>query len=92
MITPYLFHEHKIVNTRIFGATNPGHYEILPCASQRNIETSGIVQETDALVLVGPHTRQDDKVLLSALKSIHAGNFHFLHKHGHLVMHLVIQE
>lgn len=82
----HIFQKH----TRIFGATNPGHYEILPSASQRNIETSGIVQETDALVLVGPHTRQDDKVLLSALKGIHAGNFHFLRKHGQ--MHLVIQE
>lgn len=56
--------------------------KVLPCTSQCNVETSGIVEETDALVLIGPHTRQDDEVLLSALKSVHTRNFHFLHQHG----------
>lgn len=56
----------------------------LPCTSQCNIETSGIVEETDALVLIGPHTRKDDEVLLSALECIHTCNFHFLQKHGEM--------
>lgn len=67
------FHTHQYLQT-------DDRWGRLPCSSQRNIQTSGIVEETDALVLVGPHTRQDDEVLLSALKGVHTCNFHFLHK------------
>lgn len=48
------------------------------CSGQRNVETSRVVQEPDALVLVAPDTGQNDVVLLSALESINAGNFDLL--------------
>lgn len=47
-------------------------------SGQRHVETTRVVQETDALVLVCTNTRQDDEVLLSALEGIHAGNLHLL--------------
>lgn len=53
---------------------------VLPGPSERHIETSGIIEEADALVLIGPDTGQDDEVLLSALKGVHAGYFHLLQK------------
>lgn len=47
-------------------------------SGQRHIETTWVIQEANALVLIGTNTRQDDEVLLSALESIHAGNLHLL--------------
>lgn len=47
-------------------------------SGQRHIETTRVIQEANALVLIGTHTRQDDEVLLSALEGIYAGNFHLL--------------
>lgn len=55
-------------------------YVFLPGPSECHIETSGIIEEADALVLIGPHTGQDDEVLLSALKSILTGYFHLLQR------------
>ncbi len=51
---------------------------VLPGPGECHIETSGVIEEADALVLIGPHTGQDDEVLLSALKGIHTGYFHLL--------------
>lgn len=53
--------------------------EVSPGPSERDVETSGIIEKADALVLIGSHTGQDDKVLLSALEGIHTGYFYFLH-------------
>lgn len=50
----------------------------LPRSGEGHIETPGVVQEPNALVLVGTHTGQDDEVLLPALEGIHTGNLHFL--------------
>lgn len=47
-------------------------------SGQRHIETPWVVQEADALVFIGSHTRENDEVLLSALECIHTGNFHLL--------------
>lgn len=47
-------------------------------SGQRHVETPWVIQEADALVLIGTYTRQDDEVLLSALEGIYAGNFHLL--------------
>lgn len=47
-------------------------------SGQRYVETTWVIQEADALVLIGTNTRQDDEVLLSALEGVHAGNFHLL--------------
>lgn len=49
---------------------------------QRHIETTRVVQEANALVLVGTHTRQDDEIFFSALESINAGNLYFLQCDG----------
>lgn len=54
--------------------------EVSPSSSERHIKTSRVVEEADALVLIGPHAGQDDEVLLSALEGIHTGYFHFLLK------------
>lgn len=51
---------------------------VLLGSGQCHIETSRVVQEADALVLVGSHARQNDEVLLSALESVHTGDFHLL--------------
>lgn len=51
---------------------------LLPGSGQRHIETSWVIQEADALVLVSSDTRQDDEVLLSALERIHAGDLNLL--------------
>lgn len=47
-------------------------------SSQCHVESSWVVQEADALVLIGSHARQNNVVLLSALKSVHTGDFHLL--------------
>lgn len=57
---------------------SPG--KVSPGSGERHIETAGVVEEANALVLVGPHARQDDEVLLSALEGVHAGYFHLLYK------------
>lgn len=53
---------------------------VSPGSGERHIKTPGVVEEADALVLIGPHARQDDEVLLSALEGVHAGYFHLLYK------------
>lgn len=53
---------------------------VLPGPCESHIKTSGIIEEADALVLIGPHTGQDDEVLLSALKGIHTRYFHLLQR------------
>lgn len=50
----------------------------LPRSGEGHIETPGVIQEPNALVLVGTHTGQNDEVLLPALEGIHTGNLHFL--------------
>lgn len=53
---------------------------VLPGPCECHIETTWIIEEADALVLIGPHTGQDDEVFLSALESVHTGDLHLLHK------------
>lgn len=55
-------------------------YWSLLCSGQSHIQTPGVVQEANALVLIGTNTRQDDEIFLSALEGIYAGYFHLLHK------------
>lgn len=76
------FHHVMSKQTSVSADVSGRPSEVLPRTSQCNVEASGVVEEADALVLIGPHTRQDDEVLLSALKSVHTCNFHFLHPHG----------
>ena len=47
-------------------------------ASESDVQSSRVVQETDPLVLVAPNTAKDDVVLFSALECVHAGNFDLL--------------
>lgn len=46
--------------------------------SQSNVQTTGVVQETDALMFITPNAAENDVVLLSALERVDAGNFNFL--------------
>lgn len=48
--------------------------------SQGDVQTTGIVQEANTLMVVGTDTRQHNVVLFSALESIDRGNFNFLVK------------
>lgn len=50
----------------------------VPGPGERHVETSGVIKETNALVLIGSHTGENDEIFLSALESIHTGDFHFL--------------
>ena len=45
---------------------------------QSDVETTRIVQETDALVFIASDTGQDDIVLFSTLESVYTGDFDFL--------------
>ena len=49
------------------------HSHVL-CASESNVETSRVVKKPNALVLVGPHARQDDVVLLTSLECVDRGD------------------
>ena len=40
------------------------------CTGEGNVETTRVVQETDALVFVAAHTAQDDVVLLATLEGV----------------------
>ena len=46
--------------------------------SQSDVETPWIIQETNALVLVAPHTAEDDIILFATLESVDASHFNFL--------------
>lgn len=50
----------------------------LPCSGQGHVEAPGVIQKSNALVLIGPHTGEDDEVLLAALERVHTGNLHLL--------------
>lgn len=47
-------------------------------SGQCHVESTRVIQEADALMFIGTDARQDNEILLPALESIHAGNFHLL--------------
>lgn len=47
------------------------HYSIFG-SRQSNIQTPGIIQETNSLMFIAPDTTQDDVILLSALEGVNA--------------------
>ena len=51
---------------------------ILLGSRERHVQASRVVEEADALVIVGAHTRQDDEVLLASLEGVHAGHLDLL--------------
>ena len=58
------------------------------------VQTAWIVQEANALMFVGSDTRQNDDVLFSALKGVHASYFDFLIEllmQGTAVLHVLDQ-
>ena len=77
--TAFAAESHKV------SLTNSGHLKAKDNASdalgsgERHIESAWVVQEADALVLVGAHTRQHDKVLLASLEGVHARHLDLLH-------------
>lgn len=59
-------------------------------SGESNVETAGIVEETDALVFVGAHTRHDDQVLLSPLECVDTRHLYALvqlRRQSTLVLH-----
>ena len=50
----------------------------VPCSGQGHVKSPGVIQKSNALVLIGPHTGEDDKVLLTPLERVHTGNLHLL--------------
>lgn len=50
----------------------------LLCSCKCHIQTSRVVQETDALMFIRPDTRQDDEILLPTLEGINTGHFNLL--------------
>lgn len=61
-------------------------------SSQSNVQSPGIVQETNALMFVTSDTGQDDVVLFTALERIDTGDFNFLVKvllERSVVLHVV---
>lgn len=47
-------------------------------SGQRDVQPSGVIEETNALMLIATDTADDDVVLLSPLECIHASDFNFL--------------
>lgn len=47
------------------------------CPRQRDVQPPRIIQESNPLVLITPHTRNDDVILLSTLKRIDRSDFDF---------------
>jgi len=47
------------------------------CTGQGDVETARVIQETDALMFVGTHARENDVVLLSALEGVHRCHLDF---------------
>ena len=46
--------------------TRPSETQLsVPCSGQGHVESPGVIQKSNALVLIGPHTGEDDKVLLT---------------------------
>ena len=56
-----------------FGIANDNDPELGP--GEGHVQSAGVVEEPDALMLVGADAGQDDEVLLTALESIHTGHF-----------------
>ncbi len=60
--------------------------------SHGNVQPPRVVQEPNALVLVGPDARENDEVLLPPLEGVHAGHLDLLvhlHVQRALVLHVV---
>ena len=69
-------------------------YDAVFSASQCHVQSSGIVQESDALVFVRSHARHDYYVLLSALERVDAGHLDLLVQlrvQGPLILHVLHQ-
>jgi len=47
-------------------------------SGQSHVQSAGIVEEANALVFVGSDARHDDEIFLSALESVHTGDFDIL--------------
>lgn len=47
---------------------------------ESDVETSGIVQETNALMLITSNAAENNVILLSSLESVHTGHFDFFIK------------
>ena len=60
------------VTTEHLGVPNNYHGVLGP--GQGHVETPGVGQEADALVLVAPDAGDDDDVLLTALEGVYAGD------------------
>jgi hypothetical protein len=53
-------------------------YKTVLGTRQSDIQSSGIVQESNSLMLIAPDTTEDNVILFTTLKSIDAGNFDLL--------------
>mmetsp|Transcript_70780 Transcript_70780/g.162267 ORF Transcript_70780/g.162267 Transcript_70780/m.162267 type:complete len:200 (-) Transcript_70780:2444-3043(-) len=51
-----------------FGVTT--NHQAQPGTSKSNVQTSRIIEKPNALILIGSHTREQNEVLLTALKSV----------------------
>lgn len=56
------------------------NYQAVLGTSESDVESSRIVEETNSLVLVGAHARDNDVVLFTTLERIYTGDFDFFVK------------
>mmetsp|Transcript_63118 Transcript_63118/g.86779 ORF Transcript_63118/g.86779 Transcript_63118/m.86779 type:complete len:315 (+) Transcript_63118:1342-2286(+) len=54
------------------------HDHAVTCPGKRHVHAPRVGEEADALVLVGPHARKNDEVLLATLEGVHASHFNLL--------------
>ena len=58
----------------------PKYYsqKVQPCSCKGNIESPGVIEKANALMLVGSDTGEHNEVLLSALEGVHTGYLNVL--------------
>lgn len=83
-----IWDELTVNNTGVNEFHRVSEYWSLLCSGQSHVQTPGVVQEADALVLIRTHTRQDDEIFLSALEGIYAGYFHLLYGNKQTKKHM----
>lgn len=59
-----------------FGIAQDNGTEFRSCKG--DVESAGVVQESDALMIVASYAAENDVVLFSTLEGIHAGHFYLL--------------
>lgn len=68
----------KPTTTSLYERGNLWHKSSLPCSCEGNVQTPGVIQETNSLVFIRSDAGQNDEIFFPSLKRIHTCNLNFL--------------